>query len=198
MSPPHADVIDHLADISAGSRLDVVRRARPEARTHAQRSFEALFVPADAGGLSIVDRHVLAAFVAGLHQEPITSSFYASRLASVAGNGKLAGIVAAEIKRGLAPGPYGQFPAGPLTAENLAGPLYRVDADNKAQLGDALSAALEHAHLLVLHPRDASAEKLQTLLNAGLTANVIVTVSQLVAFLSFQIRVIAGLRVLAA
>jgi uncharacterized protein YciW len=52
--------------------------------------------------------------------------------------------------------------------------------------------------MLVFHPRDASAASLQSLLDAGWSTNDIVTVSQLVSFLSYQIRVVAGLCVLAS
>jgi uncharacterized protein YciW len=52
--------------------------------------------------------------------------------------------------------------------------------------------------LLVFRPRDASPAALQSLLDAGWSTTGIVTLSQLVAFLSFQIRVVAGLRALAA
>jgi len=198
MSTPHLDVIDHLTGIVPGSRLDVVRTARPDARVHAQKSFEALFAPADAVDFSMLDRHALAAFVAGLHQDSTTADFYANRLHSTSGAGEIAEIIAAETKRGLAEGPYGDYAAGPLTAENVAGPHYRVSPANRPHLGEPLSAALEHAHLLVFHPRDSSAAALQSLLDAGLTANAVVTVSQLVAFLAFQIRVVAGLRSFAA
>ena len=63
--------------------------------------------------------------------------------------------------------------------------------------GARLSAALMHAHLLVFHPRDAGAQDLQALLDAGWSPTDIVTLSQLVAFLAFQVRVVAGLQVLA-
>ena len=45
---------------------------------------------------------------------------------------------------------------------------------------------------------NAAPAALQALLDAGWSTTDIVTLSQIVAFLSFQIRVIAGLRVLAA
>ena len=51
--------------------------------------------------------------------------------------------------------------------------------------------------MLVFHPRDAAPASLQALLDAGWSTTGIVTLSQIVAFLSFQIRVVAGLRVLA-
>ena len=52
--------------------------------------------------------------------------------------------------------------------------------------------------MLVFHPRDAAPAALQALLDAGWSTTDIVTLSQIVAFLSFQIRVVAGLRTLAA
>ena len=64
-------------------------------------------------------------------------------------------------------------------------------------LGPRLVAAFEHVHLLVLHPRDADPAALQALLDAGWSATDIVTLSQIAAFLSFQIRVVVGLRTLA-
>ena len=83
---PHfpEDVIDHLADIAAGSALDQVRRHRSEARSQAQQSFAALFTPAEpvAGAVSLRERLTLAAFTAGLHGEPRSTAFYTLALAA--------------------------------------------------------------------------------------------------------------------
>ncbi|KAB2887463.1 MAG: CMD domain protein, partial [Burkholderiaceae bacterium] len=76
--------------------------------------------------------------------------------------------------------------------------VHAVDAAQAGLLGPRLAAALAHAHLLVYHPRDASGEALQALARAGWSETDTVVLSQLVAFLSFQIRVVAGLHVLAA
>ena len=95
-------------------------------------------------------------------------------------------------------GPYGAYPAGPLSVEDKAGLIYRVSAEGKPVLGARLAAALEHAHLLVFRPRDAAPADMQALLDAGWSTTAIVTLSQLVAFLSFQVRVVAGLRTLGA
>lgn len=46
---------------------------------------------------------------------------------------------------------------------------------------------------MVLHPRDAAPADLQALLDAGWTTPSIVTLSQIIAFVSFQSRVVAGL-----
>jgi CMD domain protein len=76
--------------------------------------------------------------------------------------------------------------------------IYRVVTDRKPALGRRLAAALEHAHLLVFRPRDAAPAAMQALLDAGWSTNAIVTLSQLVAFLSFQVRSVVGLRTLGA
>jgi CMD domain protein len=84
-----------------------------------------------------------------------------------------------------------------LSRENTAGPIYRVSKAARRALGPRLIAAFEHVHLLVLHPRDADSAALQALLDAGWSTTGIVTLSQITAFLSFQIRVVVGLRTLA-
>ena len=72
-----------------------------------------------------------------------------------------------------------------------------MGAETRRGLGPRLAAAFEHVHLLVFHPRDATPVALQALLDAGWSTTGIVTLSKIVAFLSFQIRVVAGLRTLA-
>ncbi|UYN95496.1 MAG: CMD domain protein [Enhydrobacter sp.] len=188
-----SDVIDALVGIAPGSRLDAVRAQRAEARKHAQASYDALFAPAAPGGFTPDERFAVAAFVAGLHREPRTGAHYESKLPA-----GLRGAVAAQVAAARGEGPYGRFPRGPLSAEDAAGPIHRIDDAARAALGPKLAAAFEHVHMLVFHPRDASAAALQKLLDAGWTTTEIVTLSQLVSFLAFQIRVVAGLRVLNA
>jgi CMD domain protein len=190
-----SDVIDDLTDIAPGSALDQIRGARPETRLNAQKSFLALFEPEQPGGVGLRERYAVAAFVAGLHGDKIIAAFYAAGLA--AHDEDLAKVIADLVQTGVTTGPYGSYPPGPLTTEAVAGPIWKPDERQRTQLGARLAAVLEHAHLLVFHPRDASVAALQVLLAAGWTATDIVTVSQLVAFLAFQIRTIAGLRVLA-
>jgi CMD domain protein len=197
MTDHHPDIIDQLAAITPGSPLDMIRARRPQAREHAQKSFSALFAPNDFGGVPAHERFAVAAFVAGLHAEPATHEFYRAKLAATA-DAEIAAIVAAEVARGRTKGPYGNYPTGPLSSENTAGLIYRVSDDGLRHLGERLAAAFEHTHLLVFRPRDASPAALQALIDAGWSTDHIVTLSQLVAFLSFQIRAVAGLRALAA
>lgn len=194
-----ADVIDTLAGIAAGSHLDSIRRTRrPTAREHAQKSYDSLFTPADHGGFGPLERFAVAVFVAGLHGQDSIRAFYAEKLRSAAATDATRAAIDAEIAAAKTKGPYGAFPKGPLSKEDTTGPVHRTAAAHLEALGPRLAAAFEHVHMLVFHPRDAAAPSLQSLLDAGWTTTEVVTLSQLVAFLSFQIRVVAGLRVLAA
>jgi CMD domain protein len=192
------DVIDRLVGVEKGSRLDAIRAQRPEARENAEKSYQALFAPPFPGGVGLPERFAIAVFVARLHHDVSILAHYQAGYLTSGGKDNVAQALAAEAARGATQGPYGRYPEGPLSVEDKAGLVYRIDPKNGATLGARLSAALEHAHLLVFRPRDASPAALQALLDAGWTTADVVTLSQLVAFLSFQIRVIVGLRALAA
>lgn len=186
----HADVIDGLVGIAPGSHLDGLRAQRVQARDNAQTSYLALFHPSEPVDISLVERYAVAVFVAGLHRQPAIQAYYAAGLSALPG---LQTMLNAEIARGATAGPYGIYPEGPLSVEDKDGPAYTAIT----AIGPRLQAALAHAHMLVFHPRDASPHALRQLEAAGWSATGIVTLSQLVAFLSFQIRVIVGLRALA-
>ena len=189
------DLIDRLAGLASDAPIAALRDRRADAKLNAQKSYEALFEPGSPGGVSLVERHAVAAFVAGLHRDATALAFYRGGLGDRA---DLAGAIDQEIERGAASGPYGRYPEGPLSVEDKAGPSFRVSHSNREKLGARLAAALEHAHLLVFHPRDANPAALEALRDAGWATTDIVTLSQLVAFLTFQIRVVAGLRALAS
>jgi CMD domain protein len=192
------DIIDTLAGIEPGSSLDAIRARRLQARDNAQKSYLSLFEPIDAGDVSLVERAAVALFVTGLHGESPVATFYREKLAGSVGGAALLEAIEVEITRGKTSGPYGSFPSGPLSVENTAGLIYRVSTASKSVLGARLVAAFEHAHLLVFRPRDAASTDMKALLAAGWSNTGIVTFSQLVAFLSFQVRVVSGLRTLAA
>jgi CMD domain protein len=192
-----ADVIDTLADIATGSPLDVARNRRTVARQQAQASYLSLFKPKVMGGVSAQERCAVACFVAGLHGQPQVEAFYGQSLTEAGGSAALKAAIALVVSAGKTQGPYGAFPKGPLSVEDTKGMDYHVSSDIALALGRRLVAAFEHTHMLVFHPRDAAAPSLQSLLDSGWTTDDIVTLSQLVAFLAFQIRVVAGLRVMA-
>jgi CMD domain protein len=197
MSGTDADVIDALVGITPGSPLSAIRARRPEARTHAQATYRALFVPEAPGNITAQERFAVGGFVAGLHRATPVAVYYAARLAESGAPAPLKEAVDAAIAEARANGPYGRYPAGPLSREDTAGLSYRMGAATRRTLGPRLAAAFEHVHMLVFHPRDAAPAALQTLLDAGWSTTDIVTLSQIVAFLSFQIRVVTGLRILA-
>jgi CMD domain protein len=196
------DVIDTLVGIKPGSALDAIRNRRPQARKQAQASYRALFAPEIAGEVTATERFAVAAFVTGLHGGAETAAFYHAGLAASGASAGLRRAIDAAIAAALGPlaggqGPYGSYPAGPLSREDINGPIHRVAPDIRGALGSRLAAAFDHMHLLVFHPRDAAPAALQALLDAGWSTTGIVTLSQIAAFLSFQIRVVAGLRILA-
>lgn len=195
MTKAVSDVIDHLAGISPGSAIDLIRAKRSQTKTAAQENYRYLLEPADAGTFTAEDRFAVAYFVAALHGDEPATAFYAGLLeASI--SPELRAVIVAEAERAAAKGPYGRYPEGPLSAENVDGPVYSTSEDAEKLLGPWLSRGLEHAHLLVFHPRDANGAALQRLLDGGWSSDAIVTLSQLVSFLAFQIRAAAGLRAL--
>ncbi|MDM0104617.1 CMD domain protein [Variovorax sp. J22R24] len=195
-----SDVIDQLSGIAPGHPLDAIRAGRAQARIHSQQSYLALFEPAlpVAGDFTLVERFAVATFVTGVQGQAQASRFYAAGLARQGAARQVIDALAVEAATGTATGPFGRFPEGPLTKEDAPGPYWRVSDSGSAILGARLSAALAHAHLLVFHPRDAGAQDLQALLDSGWSPTDIVTLSQLVAFLAFQVRVVAGLQALAS
>lgn len=66
------------------------------------------------------------------------------------------------------------------------------------RLTPRLAAMLEHAERLVLEPIAAEPAHLQALAAVGLSPRAIVVLSQLIAFVTFETRLLAGLRLLGA
>ncbi|AZO80498.1 MULTISPECIES: CMD domain protein [unclassified Bosea (in: a-proteobacteria)] len=191
------DILDRLAGVSVGSTLDVVRHERPETRRNVQASYDALFETGDEAEVTATERHAVAAFVALLHDaDGPAANHYLQLLEQRPDADGLVGVLRSQAKRAATAGPYGAYPSGPLSRENLAGPIFSTEPSDRAVLGERLSAALDHVHLLVFHLRDAQAPHLALLQQAGWNTAAIVTLSQIVAFLSFQIRAAQGLRVL--
>ncbi|TCW85790.1 hypothetical protein C5O80_11635 [Burkholderia sp. SRS-46] len=73
-----------------------------------------------------------------------------------------------------------------------------ADAETFDALPPRVGAILAHARRLTLAPADARAADLATLQSAGLTTPAIVALSQLVAFVTYQVRVVAAVGALHA
>ncbi|MDR6689464.1 CMD domain protein [Microbacterium sp. 1154] len=196
MSTPSADIIDLLAGIRPGDALDAVRSRRPQARENAQRSLEALLEPATPGDFPLAERYAVAVFVSALHGFTAATDFYGDLLGDEAAG--LLPVVTETAAAASTPGPFGQYREPGLAAESTDGERWAPEARVAEGLGIRLSAALAHAHLLVVRPREARPEALRHLVDAGWSPDAIVSLSQLVAFLTFQLRLAWGLRVLAA
>lgn len=187
------DVVDRLVGIQEGDALFALREQRPEAKRNAQASFDALLAAADGEHVSRVERLAIAYWAVALGRSA-AASFYRDLLAAESPD--IAAALDAALPGAVAAGPSGSFPEGPLTVEDVDGPHWSPSAELAAAVGGRLAAAFAHTHLLTYRPGDASADALQALLDAGWDTTAIVTLSQLVSFLSFQIRIVAGLTVL--
>lgn len=173
MTSPHtttagiaqADVLNALLGIDEGSALAALRAQRPEATSHTQGSYQALFSAASATAVTPIERFATALRVAALHEEPALVDHYRARLRATPGA------------------------SDHLIADVLTGP-------DAAGLPARLQAMLIHAGLLVIRPAAATPADLAALQAAGLSDAEIVTVSQLIAFVSFQVRVLVGLSLL--
>ena len=190
-----SDLIDELVGIAPGDPLDALRAKRPTAKADAQATYDALVTsPSDLGRASAVERAAIGYWVAVLSSAGRLAAHYRDLLAAL--DPSIVTAIDAAAADALTSGPYGAFPPGPLSTEDEDGLHWTASAELREAVGARLAAALEHAHLLTYRPRDSSPDALQALLDAGWTTDGVVTVSQLVAFTHFQLRVIAGLTVL--
>ena len=189
-----SDVIDLLAGIAPGSPLDAIR-ATPQAREHAQASY------------ARCSRRRATSTPASWSALPSPVRRRAARPAGNCGVLRL-GLAAAGARplcrrdrRGRAAardeGPYGHYPEGPLSAEDIAGPVYRAVADARRARREARGGVRAHAYAGVPSAR-CGAGGAAGAARCRLVDHRYRHVSQLVAFLAFQIRVVAGLRVLNA
>lgn len=188
-------LVERLSGLAPDSPVARAYRARTEARAYAEENYRRLLLPTDPGPVTLIERRAIAAFVAALNGEPQTRVHFLTLLQETDPTlAPLARLIEREADDSAHPGPYGRFPEGPLSVEDLDGPVYRVDADLRAIFGARLSAAFEHAHLATLHPRDATPEALDRLAEAGWTDGGMAILIDIVGLVNFQSRVVAGLR----
>jgi len=167
------DTIDALAGLQAGSPLAAIRHARDKVALHTQRSEDALFDPA-LPDLSLQERLFAAWYAARLSLADDLADAYTAKL----------------ITTGAQPTTLDAIEAGTLDA---------IEAGTLDTTTDArLIAILSHVKLLTIKPVEARPEHLQTLQQTGITTRGIVALSQLIAFVTYQLRVVAGLKALRA
>ena len=156
------DVMDTLAGLPPGSPIAALRRERPDVVKHLQGSDDAIFSPADDGGLARAERAAAALRIAELLRDEPLIAHYKARLAALDPSGDLLKTVAggARITEG------------------------RWDA------------VLAHVDLVTRGPGSATRDDIETLTSVGLSSHAIVSLSQLISYVNFQSRVLAGLRAL--
>ena len=158
------DIINQLAGVEPGSPLDQLRQQRPEVARYSQGSYDTLLQSGDLGGLSQVERELVAL-----------------RIATLLGNAALAAHHQARL-RGLG------------TTDAL---IAASGAPDTPGLAPRTAAILRHVDLVSNTPHAASQAAIQELQASGLATPQIVALGQLIAFAHFQVRVLAGLRLLA-
>jgi CMD domain protein len=156
------DVIDTLAGLAPDSPVAKLRRERPDVVTHLQGSDDAIFAPADDGGLTRAERAAAALRIAELLRDDVLMKHYRARLAALDPKGALARTV-----------------------------------EGGAQITDARwDAIIVHVDLVTRGPGSATRDDIEGLTAAGLSSHAIVSLSQLISFVNFQSRVLAGLHML--
>lgn len=156
------DVMDDLAGLLPDSALAKLRRERPDVVKHLQGSDDAIFHPADDGGLTRAERAAAALRIGELLRDETLVAHYRARLAALDPSGALAKTVG----------------GGSRITEG------RWDA------------IIAHVDLVTRGPASATRDDIETLTSVGLSSHAIVSLSQLVAYVNFQSRVLAGLRAL--
>ena len=144
------DLLETIIGVVPGSALSALRALRPDIVRHTQGSHDVLLSPTDPGGLSLVERALIARRTAELSHHGALAAHYRTL----------------HQQRG----------------EPAAGP--RCDA------------ILAHVARVTTAPRTATPAALAALSSVGLSATDIVALTQIVAFVSYQVRAAAGLALL--
>ena len=160
------DVVDAILGNQAAERVAALRRQKPELGAQLQRYYEAIFEPTEASAT----------------QFPLVDRcLVAIRVASHTGS---AAVIEWYEKSARAAG------ADEEQLERASNPG-RAWTDETV-----LGAAMRHADLVTLTPDQTSAADLQRLKAAGLSPAGMLSLAQTIAFVSSQLRLIAGLRAL--
>jgi uncharacterized protein YciW len=163
------DAIDAAVALAPGDSTWALRRQREKVVAATQGSYDAMFSPA-VEGLSVHERLLVALHACRVSGAGGLAAHYRERLAAEGAEGAdgADGTVAAAVDAG------------------------QPVADARLQ------AVLAFTGKLIERPIEGDKAALQSLAASGLSTPAIVAMSQLIAFLSYQIRLAAGLQALAA
>jgi CMD domain protein len=165
--PANVDVIDDLLHWPADHPVHAIRHQRDKVVVATQGSYDGLLAPALAG-LSVAERLLVAWAIADLSECNVVADHYRKSLLSLAANTPLSPAQQAALDR----------------STPTAAPDARLDA------------ILGFARTLALRPVDGDKDALMRLPAAGLTTPESVALAQLIAFVAYQVRVVAGLQAL--
>lgn len=162
------DTIDAILGVAPGSTIAALRAEKPVLAQQDQAYYEAIFDPTPASREAF-----------SLRDRALVAVRVASHTRSTAVIDWYTALAASE---------------GASDNE-----IERVqDLTNTWSADSVLGAAIRHADLLTTSPSAATADDLQQLKTAGFTPAGILALSQTIAFVSYQLRLIAGLRALGA
>ncbi|WP_109476032.1 hypothetical protein [Paraburkholderia sp. C35] len=171
-TPAHDDTA-RLAGIASTGSVAALRAARADATRYTQGSFDALFDPSTTG-LSLDERFAAASYAAALSAAPEAAFAYRERLLAL---GSSAESAIAALEGFIAEG---------------------VTHASAADIDARLAAILKHTHALTTLTPTPEQSALLRVKQAALSTPEIVALSQLVAFVTYQVRVVAALRALEA
>ncbi len=171
-APVPGDVIDRLAGIAPDGPVARLRAARPGLTGASQSNHETLLEVSRPIGLSPRERG-LAGFRAVVHSGDVAArTWYRDRLVAIA------------------------HPSGDRMSHDRLDHLVEAYPGGSGWLEPRDRAILRHTDLLTGYPAQATRSDIEALRDGGLDSREIVTLSQLVAFVAFQLRVVALFRAL--
>lgn len=163
------DVVDACAGLAASDAVYALRRQRPKIVAATQGSYTAMWAP-EVVGISEPERLLIALHASVLSGVPSLAQHYLARLQAL------------------------NTPAHDIAAAQSLAPAAQALQPQQARL----AALLAFTGKLINKPIEGDQQAVQSLVEAGLTPAAIVAVGQLIAFLSYQIRLVAGLAALHA
>jgi CMD domain protein len=172
LAPPALDLVDQLANLTQASPTHLTRHRRDKVAAATQASYEGLF-DAQLPGLSLAERLLVALYACRLSNAPTMALHYQTRLQELASKEAI-----------------------DVSAKALA--EAGANGDLSSVTDPRLQAILRFTRTLILSPIDGDKAALQALPAAGISTPAVVTLSQLIAFLSYQIRLVAGLAAMQA
>ncbi len=183
--PNQADIIDQMAGLEAGSLLHTLRQQRDKVAVATQGSYDAMFDVA-VKGMSVTERLLVALHACSLSQAGELTAHYRSLLVALKVDAALLAIAERVADAGAE---TNAKPVAECVAESCSG---------AAAAEPRLRAMLAFTRTLITNPTEGDKPALMKLTHAGLTTPAVVALAQLIAFVSYQLRVVAGLKAMQA